>query len=739
MQDYEFKVFQELLKVLAGITIKDDQKLMVETRVQRRMMEIGMDGYGKYIKYVQEKPSKEIPYLISILTTHTTHFFREKEHFNYLENKFLPELMNKDSRRYIQMWSAACSSGEEVYSLALTVLEFLRKNNLPKMIKVIGSDIDVKMIQIAKEGVYRVDQIKEIEPLLQRRYFSLGTGEISDYVKVKNTVKEVVEFHRKNLFAPPYFREQRQFDVIFIRNVFIYFDKKTIKDIISELTKNLTADGILVLGHTENIIDIVSPFKLLYNSIYTFKKQVDPDMLSAKEFAGESDINKKEKIADKKGSPSLTSIPPVPPAATLTASASVSASDDLAAQFNAEIRVLIVDDSPTVRMMLRRVLSAEHKFIIAGEAQNPIYAEKILEKTKDIDVITLDINMDQKDGITYLEELSKKKEGHPPVVMISSISQDDAIGTLRAFELGAFDYIEKPDANRLPDLSDHIRTIVREAAFSGKKKKRDDSYLAASATASVSASASANANATLASKGSLVRGEKFEIGKNKSGLAFVKSSFTVQSENISKEVNFDSTIIDNSIILIGASTGGVVAIKEILEVFPQSTPPILIVQHIPATFSKVFADRLGDVCKVKVREAEDGEELKNSIAYVAPGGKQLKLIEKGSSYGLNVNNDSPVNKHKPSVDYLFQSVAAVKERNKVKFNKKIIAVILTGMGADGAKGMLVLKNMGAITIAQDEYSSVVYGMPKVAKEIGAAMEIAKLSEIPALICQHLRK
>ncbi|MBF0206506.1 MAG: chemotaxis-specific protein-glutamate methyltransferase CheB [Oligoflexia bacterium] len=720
MKDYAFRIFQDLIRMLAGVSIADNQRLMVENRVRQRLITLKIDSISRYINYVHNNASKEVPFLISALTTHTTSFFREEDHFKYLDTVFLPQLFVENPNIFsVDVWSAACSSGEEAYSLAITLLEYIQKNNILVKIKVTASDIDIKMIQRAQVGVYKIDQVKEIKEDWKKRYFLWGTGGISDYVKIKDQVKDVVSFKRKNLFAVPYFSEEQKFDIIFVRNVFIYFDKISIKKVLDQITHHLKPSGILVLGHTENLLDIESPFKLLGNSIYCFKQEfLDYELKLIKRIKFREKLKAADTVdtADSAGVEEFNV-----PAPAAAAAAAATASKSL------PIKVLVVDDSATIRALLHHVLSEEYGFSIVAEVENPLLAEEVL-KQKEVDVITLDINMEPKDGITYLKELSLRN--HPPVVMISSISQEDALNSLRAFEYGAIDYIEKPDAECLPAMSDYIRDVVKEVASTGTTYAK--TMIATDSIAAVGGGESIEQNEQRSGWSSDRYTSDHYVSDHTDGP--LNSPLHRISSDPGSAKMFNPRAVDRYIIVIGASTGGIVAIKEILESFYPPTPAILIVQHIPPVFSTAFAERLRDTAHIKVKEARNSEELSNSTAYVAPGGRQMGLDMRGGSYYINVNDDPPINKMRPSVDYLYNSIANILsvDRN----SRHIVGVLLTGMGADGAKGLLSLKNNGAITIVQDEYSSVVYGMPRAAKEIGAATVVASLGEIPGLIIRH---
>lgn len=340
-----------------------------------------------------------------------------------------------------------------------------------------------------------------------------------------------------------------------------------------------------------------------------------------------------------------------------------------------KIRVLVVDDSATIRKILRKVLSELHGFDVVGDVPNPIEADKFLAHHQ-VDVITLDINMPEMDGITYLETLKGKV--HPPIVMISAINKDDATKTLRCFELGAVGYIEKPSSLADPNEAEHIRNMVKTAAQSQTRNPQ--------------------------------------------------SLKSVQSE-----IHYEKNHRYRDLILIGASTGGTQAITAILELFPPDCPPVVIVQHIPAVFSAAFAERLNHTSRLKVKEGAQGDLLEHGHAYVAPGGKQMKIVVTSRGLELEVNDDPPVNRHQPSVDYLWNEVVNLPK------SYRIVAALLTGMGADGAKGLKKIKDKGFHTIAESEETCVVFGMPREAIKLGAASEVSPLHQVPHKLFRALEK
>jgi len=347
----------------------------------------------------------------------------------------------------------------------------------------------------------------------------------------------------------------------------------------------------------------------------------------------------------------------------------------------AKIRVLTVDDSALMRQVLAALLAKDSDIEVVGSAPDPYIArEKI--KALNPDVLTLDVEMPKMDGLTFLEKLMR---GHPmPVVMVSSLTEAGCQTTLRALELGAVDFITKPKVD--------LREGMEEVAFD------------------LIAKVKAAARATVRPKQALLPGEV--VSPKLLGSAMIKTTDTI--------------------IAIGSSTGGTEAVKEILEVLPPNTPPILITQHMPERFTKTWAQRLNSLSRISVKEAEDGDSVLPGHALVAPGNYHMTLVRSGARYSVRISQDEPVNRHRPSVDVMFDSVAQYAGANTV-------GVILTGMGGDGAKGMLRMKQAGAYTIAQDEASCVVFGMPKEAIKLGGVEKVLPLAEIPAAMMAYVCK
>lgn len=337
-----------------------------------------------------------------------------------------------------------------------------------------------------------------------------------------------------------------------------------------------------------------------------------------------------------------------------------------------KIRVLVVDDSALVRQLLTQGLSQDPEIEVVGAAQDPYAArDKIVALRPD--VMTLDVEMPRMDGIAFLRRLMPQ---YPlPVVMVSSLTQQSKQIAFDALEAGAVDFVSKPTANIASGLGGmmmELRTKIKIAA-----------------TADV-----------------------FHL-KNSRAFSRVKAAM-VDSGSLA--------VSTDKIIAIGASTGGTEAIKKVLWRFPSSMPGVVIVQHMPAGFTRMFAERLNSLCAMQVKEAESGDRLMQGRVLVAPGQKQLRVIRSGGQYRVTCEEGEKVNGHCPSVDVMMHSVAQNVGANAV-------GIILTGMGSDGADGMLAMRKAGARNLAQDKASSVVFGMPKVAYERGGAEQLVPLEEI----------
>lgn len=357
-----------------------------------------------------------------------------------------------------------------------------------------------------------------------------------------------------------------------------------------------------------------------------------------------------------------------------------------------KIKVLIVDDSAVVRQALSMVFASDKNIKVIGTAADPYYAAQKIQKEIP-DVITLDIEMPRMDGLTFLKKLMSQ---HPiPVVIISSLTANGTETGMKALEYGAVDIITKPQLSS--------REFYEESRI-----RLCDVVKAA-------------ANAKLSNNGRLTRAVPAPIK--------VEPKYSADAVMPGSARDYSMIKTTEIVIAIGASTGGTEALKELLEVLPADTPGIVIVQHMPEVFTRSFAQRLNEICKISVKEAENGDTVIRGRALIAPGNKHTLLKRSGAKYYVEVKDGPLVNRHRPSVDVLFRSTARYAGKNAV-------GVIMTGMGADGARGLLEMKEAGAKTAAQDEKTCVVFGMPKEAIKLGAADKVLPLNQMAGFILKH---
>jgi two-component system chemotaxis response regulator CheB len=352
------------------------------------------------------------------------------------------------------------------------------------------------------------------------------------------------------------------------------------------------------------------------------------------------------------------------------------------------IKLLIVDDSALVRKLLSEMLSKDRDIEIVGTATDP-YAARERIKQLNPDVITLDVEMPRMDGITFLENLMRLRP--MPVVMVSSLTQKGADVTLRALELGAVDFVTKPKVDVAGSLADYAEELI--------------------AKIKMAAGARVNAISSSAPKTPVL--SSLQTEKRHSADAVLPAS---SGKRVLRTTD--------RIIAIGASTGGTEAIREVLEALPPDAPAVVISQHIPAAFSKPFAERMNRCSAMSVCEAADGQYILPGHVYIAPGDQHLLVERDGARYRCRLSNGPHVNRHRPSVDVMFRSMAQ-------NVGPNAVGVILTGMGDDGARGLKEMLDAGAQTIAQDEPTSVVWGMPGAAVKLGGAQHVLPLHRIAA--------
>jgi two-component system chemotaxis response regulator CheB len=345
-----------------------------------------------------------------------------------------------------------------------------------------------------------------------------------------------------------------------------------------------------------------------------------------------------------------------------------------------KIRVLIIDDSVLIRKILTEILNSSPDIEVVGVAADPLIARDLIKQLHP-DVLTLDIEMPHMDGITFLRNLMRLRP--TPVVMISTLTEKGAEATLEALTLGAVDFIAKPKVDVVTTLNNYADEII------GKVK--------------IAARANVNNSNNRALKPKEI--DKPPIESNLSSVSVIKRA-----------------VVSNKIIALGASTGGTEAIKTVVKKLPADTPAILITQHLPAAFSESFVRHIDLITAMSACIPKNGQVIESGHIYLAPGDRHMKVIKEGFGYVIQLYDGEPVNRHKPSVDVMFGSVAH-------NIGANAIAVLLTGMGADGAIGMKEMHDIGAKTVIQDEQSSVVWGMPGAAFKLGCTDFVVPLDDI----------
>lgn len=349
------------------------------------------------------------------------------------------------------------------------------------------------------------------------------------------------------------------------------------------------------------------------------------------------------------------------------------------------VKVLVVDDSALIRKLLSKILESSSDIEVVGTAGDPFIARDKIKQLNP-DVLTLDVEMPRMNGLTFLENLMRLRP--MPVVMVSSLTERNAEVTLKALELGAIDFVAKPKADISGTLEAYADEITSKVLVASKAR--------------VQALTRPSPTQTVARK------------------------LTADAVIPRRDTRLEHTT--DQIIAIGASTGGTEAIKDVLVTMPADSPPIVITQHIPVKFSTAFANRVDSLCSISVCEATDRQRIIGGHAYIAPGDQHLLVERDGAHYICRLSDGPPVNRHRPSVDVLFRSVCQ-------NVGSNAIGAILTGMGSDGAHGLLEMKEAGAATIAQNEATSVVWGMPGAACKLDAADKVLPLEEITGHILE----
>lgn len=425
----------ELISKESGNVLGEDQQSMVISRLKKRMLDLGNIDHNEYYNYIQENFEIEMSHLISLLTTHHTFFFREFYHFEYLLTE-LPNIINKVKARdekVIQIYCAACSKGQEVYSLAMFLDKYL-KDIAPEMsFRIFGSDIDPRCVKTAQNGVYPYAEIKKVPNHFLKGNWQRGTGKIAEFVRIKPHLKEKCFFDVENLFE---LKSKQKYDIIFCRNVFIYFNIPDITKVVKSFKRILHDDGFFITGLCESLKNLdIEEFYTLGTSIYSFTNP-------------EKDLGEVKETKAQVLKP-IAALPKIPK----------------------PIKLLVVDDSKSVQKLLEKIFVNDSDFEVVGFANDGIEAEEFI-KNNDVDAMTLDIHMPNKDGVNYLKDNFKKD--HPKVVVVSSASRDDLKYAQKTLEYGASDFVEKPALNNLAKKSEEIKSKIKMSFFNTDIKTRND-------------------------------------------------------------------------------------------------------------------------------------------------------------------------------------------------------------------------------------------------------------------------
>lgn len=421
-----------LIGKITGVQLGDKQRSMVVSRLKRRAIDLGLKRFEDYFDYFRKNEKVETDALVSLLTTHHTYFFREFSHFQYLEKAGLIQIVEAArarNQKKIKIWCAACSRGQEVYSLSMFLNYHLPKIAPDFTYEIFGTDVDAESVAIAQNGVYRRDEIKSAPMHYIADHWVRGTGAISEFVKAKPSIKSHCRFSTSNLLNFTKEVAGEKFDVIFCRNVFIYFTSEQIKDISLRMIPHLHDSGLLFIGISESLSGLDLKLRSLAPSVYALASVKTP-----------KPVETVRQLTQQKA-PALPS-----------------------KSVEQVLRVVCVDDSPSVLTLLKKILTPEQGFKVVGTALNGLEATTLL-RTVQADVMTLDIHMPDQDGVNYLK--TNFSPHHPPVVIISSVSRDDAGLAMSCLNSGASDYVEKPVLSNLDQRGEEIRMKLK-CAFRSK-------------------------------------------------------------------------------------------------------------------------------------------------------------------------------------------------------------------------------------------------------------------------------
>lgn len=420
------KTVSQMINKESGNILGEAQITMVSSRMSRRLLELGGISPSEYMNILNNNHKEELNFLVGLLTTHHTFFFREFIHFEYLLKDLPSVIASAKSRgeKTIRIYSAACSRGHEVYSLAIFLAHHLPKIDPSFDFKIIGTDIDPQSVNFAKNGVYSYKEVISSPKVYLDGNWQKGTGDIAQFAKIKDFIKKHCEFYVENILSPNSSFHKNKYDYIFCRNVFIYFDKPTIKKVADQFKTYLHKQGKLITGLSESIKDHGIELKAVGPNVYSF--------------------NLSEEI-NKTGSVEIPHIAATP---FLKASG--------------PIRILCVDDSSSILKLLTKIFSNDSEFTLVGTALNGLEAQEFLKKNK-VDAMTLDIHMPEMDGVEYLKNNFGPK--HPPVIVISSAGREDTTFAQKTLEYGASDFVEKPALNNINERAEEIKAKIKMAIF----------------------------------------------------------------------------------------------------------------------------------------------------------------------------------------------------------------------------------------------------------------------------------
>lgn len=645
----------KMAEVMTGASQTGESRTgSIISNVERRMRECECDTLAEYVARVGSDPVEKNN-LISALTIHTTAWFRENPHFVMFHEILLDALKRPEP---FNLWCAACSTGEEVFSFAI-VLEEFRKVHPQFEYRVFGTDIDPVSIETAERAVYNT---KQINFNLERYQHHLlhGTGKTADLFTLSKEIRTRCSFKAHDLRSAVR-HPNGPFDLIVCRNVLIYFSPQGVKQVVGNVLSNLKNDAHLMLGHSESVV--ATDFGITGRGHSVFTKGNVPAAERLKFIKTEP---KTDRFAVTR--PGARSESETPKTNSFRIDAGPRTGMFVIAKGKAsKPTILSVDDTKAARQLLTKVFGDLGFEVEAVETTEE--ATQLL-KTKTFDLITLDLQMPGMEGGAWL--LNERARGlKSPVVIVSDVRREDAASVVNLLGKTAQDYIEKSELLR-------------------KSSEVRDTFLA--------------------------------ILRSQSG---AKSGSEVRSvANLKEKPTFRPDII-----LVGASTGGPQALAKLLSRLPSDSPPVVVVQHISAKFSTALADRISTVSGLPIGKMEDGELLQSGHLYIALDDYHIAVQEDRRGFSLKLSGDEPVNRHRPSVDFLFHSLAET--------NKSVMAILLTGMGRDGAVGMKGLKDRGAYCIAQGEEDCIVFGMPREAINLGAAGLVGTIDEIRSALLSSM--